>query len=110
MSFSGEVYRHYYNDATLRQTNLSAEVPITVGYQIMDMINVEVGTQLSFKVYEIDHVSEEDAYTYWFPDDISAGFTLGASVVLGQSHEVGFKVNISSDETSYALNYNYWLF
>lgn len=114
MSFSGEVYRHYYrhyyNDATLRQTNLSAEVPITVGYQIMDMINVEVGTQLSFKVYEIDHVSEEDAYTYWFPDDISAGFTLGASVVLGQNHEVGFKVNISSDETSYALNYNYWLF
>lgn len=112
MHFMGEFrYHHYYED-TLKKYSINTYVPITVGYKIMDMINIEVGTQLSLEVFELDHTDYE-GFDSWFPTEVSAGFTLGASVVLGQSHEVGLKVNISEEtlyKTSFALTYNYWLF
>lgn len=102
----------YRDNVSYKEYGVVTNVPITVGYQFMNMFNVEVGTQLSFPVFVITHDDWYGYRTTWFPDDsFSAGFTLGASVVLGQSHEVGLKVNISSnDYTMYALTYNYWLF
>lgn len=105
----GDYYGYYSEHDIFNRYSVSASVPITVGYQFMNMINIEAGTQLSLAVLELDDSKVEGDDT-WIPNEFSAGFVIGASAVLGQKHEVGLKVKIKSNETLYALTYNYWLF
>ncbi len=101
----------YGGDVTHREYSIIAGVPITVGYQFMNMFNIDVGTQLSLPVFALGyHEDWEDSNAKWFPGGGSASITLGASAVFGQSHEIGFKVDIAKDYILYALTYNYWIF
>lgn len=101
-----DYYRVYFKDESRYRFSSNINVPITVGYQFMNMVNLEIGTQLSSIIYNTDQNNDY----YDIPDDITAGFILGASAVLGQKHEIGLNMKIKSDGTLFAINYNYWLF
>ena len=99
-------YDYYYSESTHDRYSVNFSVPITVGYQIKNMVNLEIGTLFSGIIYNSD--LSNDFYNIY--DDVSVGFILGASAVLGQKHEIGLNMKIKSDGTLFAINYNYWLF
>ena len=110
-SWRKENISRYDRDVIHEEYGVIAGVPITVGYQFMNMFNIQVGTQLSLPVFALGFDDDwDDSNAKWFPGGGSASITLGASAVLGQSHEIGFKVDFAKDYILYALTYNYWLF
>jgi hypothetical protein len=103
-----DIDEYYYYEETFQRLRINADVPITAGYQFMKFVNVEAGIQLSYTITELDHI--ENHWETKTPNDLSVGYTFGASAVLGQNHELGLKLKFKSNETTYALTYNYWIF
>jgi len=99
-------YDYYHEEDTHDRYSVNLNVPITVGYQIKNMVNLEIGTLISGIIYNSDLGND----FYNIHDEVSTGFILGASAVLGQKHEIGLNMKIKSDGTLFAINYNYWLF